>query len=136
MIVRGALFVALLAFAGGATAAGVTLPSKANSHAVDSTSSVSTDASVHASEAPEPEGSASADAHATFGQCVAANAQTASENGGQGWNPTVGCDNTNASANGNASSETGLTAAGTHANSHASTGLDKASAGANNAPAH
>jgi len=143
MIIRVAIAAALLAITGTAAATGVTLPSKANSHATDATATVTTGTSNDQGDqgpAATPNPSASPNEHAAFGQCVAANAQTASDNGGQGWNPTVGCDNTNASTNGSANSQapaqTGTANAQTHANSHASAGLQKAGAGANNAPSH
>jgi hypothetical protein len=135
MIARLALVAAALSTAGVATAA-VTLPSKANSHAVTATANVTTGSEnsndVHPASTPSPND------HATFGQCVAANAQTASDNGGKGWNPTVGCTKPNAPQNGtnassNASATTGLTTADAHANTHASAGLQKASG---HAPSH
>ena len=132
MIARLALIAAALSTAGAATVA-VTLPAKANSHAVTATANVTTGSSNGQSGDVHPASTPSPNSHADFGQCVAANAKTASDNGGKGWNPTMGCTNANAqsgndtSANGSAS--TGLTTAGTHANSHASAGLEKAAAG-------
>jgi hypothetical protein len=137
MIARLALVAAALSTAGVATAA-VTLPSKANSHAVTATANVTTGSTNSQSGDVHPASTPSPNDHAAFGQCVAANAQTASDNGGQGWNPTMGCTKPNAPQNGanvssNASATTGLANADTHANSHASTGLQKASG---NAPSH
>jgi len=129
MIARVALIAAALSTAGVTTAA-VTLPSKANSHALTATANVTTGSTnsqsdVHPASTPSPND------HAAFGQCVAANAKTASDNGGKGWNPTMGCTKPNAPQNGtnasaNASANTGLTNADAHANSHASAGLEKA----------
>lgn len=138
MIARLALVAAALSTAGVATAA-VTLPSKANHHAVTATANVTTGSSnsndVHPASTPSP------NEHAAFGQCVAANAKTASDNGGQGWNPTTGCTKPNAPQNGtnasaNASASTGLTNADAHANSHASAGLDKAATASATGEAH
>jgi hypothetical protein len=140
MIARVALGAAALSTAGAATAA-VTLPANANSHAVTATSNVTTGSSNGQSDDVHPASTPSANAHAAFGQCVAANAQTASDNGGQGWNPTMGCDKPNApqngaSASGNASASTGPTTADTHANSHASAGLQKAATASATGQAH
>ena len=133
MIARLALVAAALSTAGVATAA-VTLPSKANSHAVTATANVttgSTNSDVHPASTPSPND------HAAFGQCVAANAKTASDNGGQGWNPTVGCTKPNGTnASSNASANTGLTNADAHANSHASAGLQQADTASATGEAH
>ncbi len=130
MIARAALVVAALSTAGAASFAAVTLPATANSHAVTATADVTTGSTnaqngdVHPASTPSP------NAHAAFGQCVAANAKTASDSHGNGWSPTDGCTNTNAqndaNTSANASASTGLTNADTHANSHASTGLQTA----------
>jgi hypothetical protein len=140
MIARLALVAAALSTAGVATAA-VTLPSKANHHAVTATANVTTGSSNGQSDDVHPASTPSPNEHAAFGQCVAANAQTASDNGGKGWNPTVGCDKPNAPQNGtnassNASASTGLTNADAHANSHASAGLQKASTASATGEAH
>lgn len=130
MIVRAAILVAALSTAGAASFAAAALPSKANSHAATATVDVTTGSANAQNNDVHPASTPSPNAHADFGQCVAANAKTASDKGGQGWNPTMGCTNTNgnastnASANGSAS--TGLANAQTHANTHASTGLGKA----------
>ena len=140
MLIRVAIVIAALSTAGAASTAAVVLPDKANSHAVDATSTVATgslsdqgtNAGAEASAEPSP-----AEA-AAYGQCVAENAKTASENGGQDWNPTVGCDNANAGAK-NSSAQDGQSVAAEHTNSHASTGLstaaDAGSNGADNAAA-
>jgi len=148
MIVRAAIVVAALSTASAAVAAGVSLPAKANSHAVHATANVTTGSSnssngqsddVHPASTPSPND------HATFGQCVAANAKTASDHkddhasGADGWNPTVGCTKANSSdanASSNASETTGLANAETHANSHASTGLQTASTESATGQAH
>ena len=117
--------VGLLGLAGSAVATGVALPSHANSNAVTNTSTVTTGE-------PTAGPSSSPAAQSSFGACVSANAKTASDNGGQGWNPTVGC--TNANAGNDASGQSGTDTASTHANEHASTGLSTAGdAGANGA---
>jgi hypothetical protein len=126
---RAALVVLALGATGAAAATGVTLPSQANQHAKDHVNSQST-----------PSASPSPNAHAAFGQCVAANAKTASDhkadhaNGSSGWNPTDGCTKPNGGSNdeGSNDSSTGLDNATTHANSHASDGLSHAAAGADN----
>ena len=138
IVLRIAIVIAVLSTAGAASFAAVTLPDNANSHATDATSTVTTgssnseNANVNAESSAEPSPAEAA----AFGQCVAANAATASDNGGQGWNPTDGCENTNAGAANaqNGSATTGAAVAAEHANSHASAGLTKAAAGANNAP--
>jgi hypothetical protein len=138
MIARAALVVVALSTAGTAAVAGVTLPAKANSHAVTATASVSTGATNGKSDAVHPASSPSPNEHAAFGQCVSANAKTASENHGNGWNPTTGCTKPNApqnDTNTNASA-TGLANADTHANSHASTGLQNASTDSATGQAH
>src|SRR5438067_6662369 len=135
-IARAAIIVAALSTASAAVAAGVSVPasSKANNHAVTATANVTTGSSnssngqsddVHPASTPSP------NANAAFGQCVAAAAKTASDNGGQGWNPTVGCTKPNAPQNGantsaNASTSTGLANGETPAQWHASTGREKA----------
>jgi hypothetical protein len=134
MIARAALVVAALSTAGAASFSAVTLPATANSHAVTATANVTTGSTNAKNDDVRPASTPSPNAHAAFGQCVAANAKTASDNGGQGWNPTVGCSKTNgASASSNASATTGLANAQVHANSHASTGLGTAQG---NAPSH
>jgi hypothetical protein len=139
MIVRIALVAAALSTAGAASAA-VTLPAKANSHAVTATANVTTGSSNGQSGDVHPASTPSPNAHATFGQCVAANAKTASDNGGKGWNPTMGCTKTNAGANSgasaNGSASTGLANAKAHANSHAAAGLQKASTASATGQAH
>lgn len=134
MIVRAAIIVAALSTAGAAVAAGVSLPSQANSHAVDATADVTTgssNASHGQSDSDHPASTPSPNEHAAYGQCVAANAKTASDNHGEGWSPTDGCTNANAggaNASSNSDATTGLANAETHANSHASAGLSKAPA--------
>ena len=146
MVLRVGILIAALSTAGAASFAAVTLPDKANSHAVDSTANITTgstnadNANVNADSSAEPSPAEAA----AYGQCVAANAKTASENAGQDWNPTDGCTNANAGA-ANAQNDSAATGASAHANSHASTGLstaanagsngsDNAEAGAGNAP--
>jgi hypothetical protein len=142
MIVRAAIVVAALSTAGVAVAAGVSLPATANSHATTATANVTTGASNASngqSDAVHPASSPSPNEHAAFGQCVAANAKTAPDNGGNGWNPTTGCTKANASganASSNANTTTGLANADTHANSNASTGLQKASTESATGQAH
>ena len=141
MIVRVGLVVAALSTAGVAMAGTVSLPTHANSHASTATANVTTGSSNGQSTDVHPASSPSPNANAAFGQCVAANAKTASDNGGQGWNPTVGCTKPNAPQNGanasaNAPTSTGLANAKTHANSHASTGLEKASTESATGQAH
>ncbi len=134
MLIRGAILIAALSTAGAASAVAVVLPDNANSHAVDSTSTVTTGSSSQqgTNEGVEPETSASPADAAAYGQCVAGNAKTlASENGGQGWNPTDGCENANAQ---NSSAQDGQSVASEHANSNADAGLGKAAdAGSNGA---
>jgi len=134
IIARAVIVAAVLSTATAAVAAGVSLPSQANSHAVQATASVTTGSSnaSHGQNDSHPASTPSPNEHAAFGQCVAANAKTASDNAGQGWNPTNGCTNANANAananaNANANAGTnGIATADTHANSHASTGLSTA----------
>jgi hypothetical protein len=137
MLLRGAILIAALSTAGAASAVAVVLPAKANSHAVDSTSAVTTGSSSQqgTNEGVEPAATPSAAEAAAYGQCVAANAKTASENGGQGWNPTDGCDNANAGAKSETSSaQDGQSVAAEHASSHANVGLSTAAeAGSNGA---
>ena len=138
IIARAVIVAAVLSTATAAVAAGVTLPSKANSHAVEATANVTTgssNASHGQSDESHPASTPSPNDHAAFGQCVAGNAKTASDNagnGGQTWNPTDNCHNANAHAanantNANANAGTnGLATADANANSHASTGLSTA----------
>jgi hypothetical protein len=140
MLVRVAIVIAALSTAGAASTAAVVLPDKANSHAVDSTSTVTTGSSSDQGTNPGASAEPSAAEAAAYGQCVANNATTASDNGGQGWNPTVGCENANAGAqSGDTSAQDGRSVAAEHANSNASTGLgtaaDAGSNGADNAAA-
>jgi hypothetical protein len=147
MIVRAAIIVAALSTATAAVAAGVSLPAKANSHAVSATANVTTGSSnsSHGQSDVHPASTPSPNANAAFGQCVSANAKTASDHkadhgtGADGWNPTVGCTNPNAggaNASSNSSATTGLANAETHADSHASTGLQKASTESATGQAH
>jgi hypothetical protein len=131
MIARAAIVVAALSTASAAVAAGVSLPAKANGHAVQATAKVKTGSANGKSDAVHPASTPSPNADSAFGQCVSDNAKTASDHagtGGQTWNPTMGCTNTNASthASFNTTRTTGLANAKTHANSHAS-GLQEAS---------
>jgi hypothetical protein len=138
--VRIAIVLAVLALGGAASTGAVVLPSQANDHATTSTTDVTTG---------QPEATPSAVGtpaeQAAFGQCVAANAKTASENGGQGWNPTQGCEKPGAAAvagseNANENAADGLAtaeAAGANGAAHAnSNGADNAEAGADNAGTH
>jgi hypothetical protein len=145
MIVRAAIIVAALSTATAAVAAGVSLPAKANSHAVHATADVTTGSANSQSDATHPASTPSPNANAAFGRCVSENAKTASDHkadhatGADGWNPTVGCTNANAggaNASSNSSATTGLANADTHANSHASTGLQKASTESATGQAH
>src|SRR5204862_7636413 len=79
-----------LSSAGAASFAAVSLPSKANSHAVSATANATTGSTNAKNNDGRPASTPGPNANATFGQCGAANAKTASGNGGQGWNPTVG----------------------------------------------
>src|SRR5438105_14094497 len=110
MIVRAAIIVAALSTASAAVAAGVSLPAKANSHAVHATADVTTGSVNGKSDAVHPAATPSPNESAAFGECVSANAKTASDHagvGGQTWNPTMGCTNTNANTS-NANKTTGL----------------------------
>jgi hypothetical protein len=141
--VRIAPVVALLALGGAAATGALVLPSQANDHATTSTNEVTTGQ-------PEatPSGEGTPAEQAAFGQCVAENAKTASENGGQGWNPTLGCTKpgasgsaaANAGENANDKAADGLAtadAAGANGAAHANTnGADNASARADNAGTH
>jgi hypothetical protein len=140
MAAKVAIIIGVLGVGGAAAAAGIVLPSHANSHATHSTSDVTTGEPVGApSEAGTPAPQAS------FGQCVAANAKSASENGGQGWNPTQGCTKpgsagSNASSNANAAAADGLSTAaagGDNGAAHANAnGADRAAARGDNAGSH
>jgi hypothetical protein len=134
------IIIGILGVGGAAAATGVVLPSHANSHATTSTTDVTTGAPTSApSEAGTPAPQAS------FGQCVAANAKTASGSGGQGWNPTQGCtrpgsgeENASGNASDNASDGPSTAAAGgdngaAHANSN---GAANAAARGDNASSH
>ena|SRR5713226_6976347 len=148
MIVRAAIIVAALSTASVAVAAGASLPGKANDHARAATTDVTTGSSNSSngqSDSVHPASTPSPNEHATFGQCVAANAKTASDhrdehaNGADGWNPTDGCTKTNSSggnASSNANATTGLANAETHADSNASTGLQTASTESATGQAH
>jgi hypothetical protein len=111
---RIAVLLALLT-AGGTVAAGVTLPPSANDQAVSATQDV--DLPDTTQEAGTSVGAQahtpSASAQADFGQCVAENAKDASEEGGQGWQPVLGCESLRQSSNAGAS----------NANENASAGL-------------
>lgn len=119
--------------AGAIALAAIDLPTQASDQASEATAEVALPASATAehgasSEAPSVQTEGSPNAAAAFGQCVAENAKTASENGGQDWNPTDGCENTNR----NASANGGASIAESKASDHASAGLERASeAGAN-----
>jgi len=140
MATKVAIIIGILGVGGAAAAAGVVLPSHANSHATDSTSDVTTGKPTSApSEAGTPAPQAS------FGQCVAANAKSSSENGGQGWNPTQGCTKPSsaegaASSNANDAATNGLStaaAAGDNGAAHANAnGADHAAARGDNAGSH
>jgi hypothetical protein len=120
MASKVAIVIGILGVGGAAAAAGVVLPSHANSHATDSTSDVTTGKPA---EAPSEAGTPAP--QASFGQCVAANAKTASENGGQGWNPTQGCTKPGSAAD-----------ASSNANDHAADGQATAETGGDNGAAH
>ena len=77
MIVRAAVIAAALTTATAAVAAGVSLPSKANSHAVHATADVTTGSANAKNDAVHPASTPNANANAAFGQCVSANAKTA-----------------------------------------------------------
>ena len=139
MAAKVAIIIGILGVGGAAAAAGVVLPSHANSHATDSTSDVTTGKPTNAPEARTPAPQAS------FGQCVAANAKSASENGGQGWNPTQGCTKpgsagADGSSNANAAAADGLSTAaagGDNGAAHANAnGADHAAARGDNAGSH
>jgi hypothetical protein len=139
MATKVVIIIGVLALGGAAAATGVVLPSHANSHATDSTADVTTGAPTSApTEAGTPAPQAS------FGQCVAANAKTASDNGGQGWNPTQGCKpgsaGENGSSNANANAADGQStaaAAGDNGAAHANAnGADHAAARGDNAGSH
>jgi hypothetical protein len=128
IVLRIAIIVAALGITAAVATGVVVLPSHANDHAKTSTSDVITGQPTDTPSAtvtPTATGTPSAAPteagtpapQASFGQCVAANAKTASENGGQGWNPTQGCTNANAhGGNPNAADNASLGAdnAGTH----------------------
>ena len=141
ILLRIGIVAAIFLLGGMATLGAVTLPSQANDHATTSTSDVTTGKPADTPAGPPADAGSPAE-QAAFGQCVAANAKTASENGGQDWNPTIGCTNTNAgasqSANENAADGLARAAArgangATHANEN---GADNAAAGADNASSH
>jgi hypothetical protein len=151
MIVRAAIIVAALSTASAAVAAGVSLPAKANSHALSSSHASSATANVTTgssnssngqSDDVHPASTPSPNANAAFGQCVAAAAKTASDHagsGGQTWNPALSCKdlkNSDANSSSNANETTGLANAETHANSNASTGLQTASTESATGQAH
>jgi hypothetical protein len=122
-----AVIAGVLGTTGAAAATGVVvLPSHANTHAKNATLNVRTG---QPSAAPSESGTPAP--QASFGQCVANNAKTASTDHAQGWNPTQGC--TKPGAAGGANTAPGLTTAGQHANPAASPGLSHAAAGAGNA---
>jgi hypothetical protein len=128
IVLRIAIVAAALGITGAVATGVVVLPSQANEHAKTSTTGVETGqpaATPSATETPtatstptaEPTEAGTPAPQASFGQCVAANAKTASENGGQGWNPTDGCTNANAhGGNPNAAdnASAGADNAGTH----------------------
>lgn len=122
---RIAVLLALLT-AGGTVAAGVTLPPSANDQAVSATQDVDLPDTTQeagtgvSATAHTPSASAQAD----FGQCVAENAKDASEEGGQGWQPVLGCESLRQSSN----AESGAS----HANENASAGLATAQSASEN----
>jgi hypothetical protein len=122
---RVGIVIGVLGMGGAAALGAVTLPSQANDHATSSTSSVTTG---QPSSAPSPTSTPAA--QASFGQCVAANAKTASDNGGKDWNPTQGCTKP-----GQASELSGSNASD-HANDAAEAGLSTAAAGGDNGASH
>ena len=130
MIARVALVAAALSTAGAATVA-VTLPSKANHHAVTATANVTTGATNGKSDSVHPASTPSPNDHASFGMCVSDNAQA-----GTDVNPTTGCTNANANAG---SETTGAANATVHANANSSRGreesTEKSANGAENASA-
>ena len=121
MATKVTIIIGILGIGGAAAAAGVVLPSHANSHATDSTNDVTTGKPT---SAPSEPGTPAP--QASFGQCVAANAKSASENGGEGWNPTQGCIKPGSAGAG----------ASSHANTAAADGLSTAAAGGDNGAAH
>lgn len=127
---RVGIIVGAIGVSGAAAVGAVVLPSQANDHATSSTSSVTTG---QPSSAPTQAGSPAP--QASFGQCVAANAKTASENGGQEWNPTVGCTKPGSAASA-ANESSGLENASSHANDAAGDGLSTAAAGGDNGASH
>lgn len=131
---RVAIIAGLLGIGGAAATGAVVLPSQANEHATSSTSDVTTGAPEGTpTEAPSPEGTPAP--QAAFGQCVAANAKTASDNGGQGWNPTQGCEKPGSAGADNRSDAAELAGANgaTHANEN---GAAHAAARGDNATSH
>jgi hypothetical protein len=127
---RVGIVIGAIGLGGAATVGAVVLPSQANDHATTSTSSITTG---RPTSAPTPAGTPAA--QAAFGQCVAANAETASDNGGQDWNPTVGCTKPGSAASA-ANEGSGLENATSHANDAASDGLSTAAAGGDNGASH
>ena len=128
---RLAILGVILAGASAAATGAVILPSHANSHATDATSNVTTGPSATPSDHGTP------NAHADFGQCVAANAKNASDNGGQGWNPTQGCDKPgHGSENSANESSTRPAPQSSNANDAAADGLSTAAAGGDNGASH
>ena len=113
MIARVALVAAALSTAGAATAA-VTLPSKANHHAVTATANVTTGATNGKNDATHPASTPSPNANAAFGMCVRANAHD-----GTAGNPTTGCTNVNANTQSN------VTGAAALANANSSRGQEE-----------
>jgi len=140
MATKVVIIIGVLALGGAAAATGVVLPAHANSHATDSTADVTTGAPTSA-----PTDAGTPAPQASFGQCVAANAKTASDNGGQGWNPTQGCtkpgsagENGSSNANANAADGQGTAAAaGDNGAAHANAnGTEHAAARGDNAGSH
>lgn len=128
--VRVGIVIGAIGLGGAAAVGAVVLPSQANDHASSSTSSITTG---QPSSAPTPAGTPAA--QASFGQCVATNAKTAPDNGGQQWNPTVGCTKPGSAASA-ANEGSGLENATSHANDAASDGLSTASVGGDNGASH
>ena len=116
MIARVALVAAALSTAGAATAA-VTLPSKANHHAVTATANVTTGSTNGKSSDTHPASTPSPNANAAFGMCVRANAHD-----GTAGNPTDGCTNLNANT---ASTVNGAANAAAHANTKSTRGREE-----------
>jgi hypothetical protein len=127
---RVGIVLGAIGLSGAATVGAVVLPSQADDHATSSTSTVTTG---QPSTVPSPAGGPAE--QASFGQCVAANAKTASENGGQGWNPTVGCEKPGSSATA-ANGASGLETATSHADDAAADGLSTAADGGANGASH